>query len=128
MDNIGERIKFLRETKGISMNKLEDAIGAPRGSVNKWEKGSIPGGHYLVSLSDFFNVTADWILKGDIKAENSRLIDPFIFFKDKWEVVSRFKDLDDYEKNFIIECIKFAQHKKCHEGNALPKEQTEENC
>lgn len=47
------------------MNELEDLIGASRGSVNKWEKGSVPGGNSLIALSTFFGVSTDWILKGD---------------------------------------------------------------
>lgn len=65
MDGIGERIRCLREARELSMNELEDLLGASRGSVNKWEKGSIPGGRYLVLLSDFFSVSTDWILRGE---------------------------------------------------------------
>lgn len=64
MSSIGDRIRALRQERDISMNELEDQIGASRGSVNKWEKGSVPGGNSLIALSTFFGVSTDWILKG----------------------------------------------------------------
>jgi len=48
------------------MGKLESAIGVAGGSVDKWEKDkSMPGGKALISLSNFFSVSIDWILKGE---------------------------------------------------------------
>lgn len=64
LGSIGDRIRTLRRDREISMNELEDLIGASRGSVNKWEKGSVPGGNSLIALSTFFGVSTDWILKG----------------------------------------------------------------
>lgn len=65
MTTIGERIRSLRKSKELSMNELEDLIGASRGSVNKWEKGSIPGGNSLMALAAYFGVSTDWILTGE---------------------------------------------------------------
>ncbi|MCQ4363171.1 helix-turn-helix domain-containing protein [Mycobacterium gordonae] len=76
MPNISERVRRLREDKGLSMNELEDAIGASRGSVHKWEKGSIPGGKSLIALSDFFSVSTDFILKGKEAIKHTSPLDP----------------------------------------------------
>lgn len=66
MDTIGKRIKHLRDQKKLSMAELEDAIGASRGSVNQWEKDkSIPGGKLIISLSNYFGVSTDYLLKGE---------------------------------------------------------------
>lgn len=98
------------------MNKLEDSIGAPRGSVNKWEKGSIPGGNYLISLSNFFHVSTDWILKGEEEyreetTEEKHTKDS-LFFNDNWEVVSQFEKLDEQDRAFIKRYIELAMFQK----------------
>ncbi len=120
MNTISERIKYLRESKNLSMNKLEDSIGAPRGSVNKWEKGSVPGGNYLISLSNFFGVSTDWILKGESQSgrptsENNQT-ESALFFGTKREVVSHFdklkESLDEKDRDFINRYIELATFHK----------------
>ena len=62
---IGERILHLRKKMGISQEELADQIGVSRQAVSKWESGqSIPDIDKVIALSDFFNVTTDYILKG----------------------------------------------------------------
>ncbi|MCL2828856.1 MAG: helix-turn-helix domain-containing protein [Oscillospiraceae bacterium] len=63
--NIADRIQHLRKTKGISQEELADKIGVSRQSVSKWEsEQSLPDIDKVIILSDFFEVTTDYILKG----------------------------------------------------------------
>jgi len=63
--NIADRIQHLRKTKGISQEELADKIGVSRQSVSKWEsEQSLPDMDKIIILSDFFEVTTDYILKG----------------------------------------------------------------
>lgn len=65
METIGLRLKKLRESRKLSMGKLEEAVQVSRGSVNQWEKDkSIPGGKAIIALANFFNVSTDYILLG----------------------------------------------------------------
>jgi transcriptional regulator with XRE-family HTH domain len=60
---IGERIKMLRENKGISQNKLAAMLGLSRSSVSAWEKGlNCPTAYSLIELADIFGVSVDCIL------------------------------------------------------------------
>ncbi|GEN36094.1 helix-turn-helix domain-containing protein [Aneurinibacillus danicus] len=64
--SIGQRIKELRATKKISQKDLAEAIGVSRGNVGDWELDKVkPGADALIALSDFFDVSADWILRGE---------------------------------------------------------------
>jgi len=82
MDTIGSRIKKLREEKGYSMGKLEEAIDAARGSVNQWEKEkSIPGGKAIIALAKFFHVSTDYILLG---VNNKRKMENSFLFENKY--------------------------------------------
>jgi len=63
--NIADRIQNLRKMKGISQEELADRIGVSRQAVSKWEsEQSIPEIDKIIIMSDFFEVTTDYILKG----------------------------------------------------------------
>ena len=58
-----ERIKTLRERKGLTQSTLARMIGITRSSVNAWEMGlSTPSTQYLIELSKYFNVSTDYLL------------------------------------------------------------------
>ena len=58
-----ERIKTLRERKGLTQSTLARMIGITRSSVNAWEMGiSTPSTQYLVELAKIFNVSTDYLL------------------------------------------------------------------
>ena len=63
--NVADRIQNLRRSKGISQEELADKIGVSRQSVSKWEsEQSIPDIDKVIIMSEFFEVTTDYILKG----------------------------------------------------------------
>ncbi|MDL2324900.1 helix-turn-helix domain-containing protein [Ruminococcaceae bacterium OttesenSCG-928-A16] len=63
--NMADRIQLLRKAKGISQEELADKIGVSRQSVSKWEsEQSMPDMDKVIILSDYFEVTTDYILKG----------------------------------------------------------------
>ncbi len=58
-----ERIKTLRERKGLTQSTLARMIGITRSSVNAWEMGiSTPSTRYLVELAKIFHVSTDYLL------------------------------------------------------------------
>ena len=63
--NIADRIQHLRKVKGISQEELANQIGVSRQSVSKWEsEQTLPDIEKIILLSDFFEVTTDYLLKG----------------------------------------------------------------
>lgn len=63
--NIADRIQSLRKSKGISQEELADKIGVSRQAVSKWEsEQSSPDIEKIILLSDYFDVTTDYLLKG----------------------------------------------------------------
>ncbi len=62
---ISDRIQYLRKTKGISQEELADRLGVSRQAVSKWEsEQSVPDPEKIVALSEYFEVTTDYLLKG----------------------------------------------------------------
>lgn len=60
---IGERIKELRLERGLSMQKLANAIGVDKHAIIYWESEvNEPKASYIVKLAQFFDVTTDYLL------------------------------------------------------------------
>lgn len=63
--NMADRIQYLRKTNGISQEELAVKVGVSRQAVSKWESGqSLPDLEKIITMSDYFGVTTDYILKG----------------------------------------------------------------
>lgn len=60
---VADRIKVLREQKGITQTDLAKQLGITRSSVNAWELGiSVPSTQYIVELAGIFKVSTDYLL------------------------------------------------------------------
>ena len=60
---VADRIKALREQKGLTQTELSNQLGITRSSVNAWEMGiSVPSTQYIVELAHIFKVSTDYLL------------------------------------------------------------------
>ena len=65
---LGNRIKTLRQNMGLSQEELADAIYVTRQTVSNWENDkSYPDIKSLLMLANFFGVSLDILVKGDIE-------------------------------------------------------------
>lgn len=69
MENLGNRLRFLREKKGISMDKMCDdlsknyGVNLAKSTISKWENGkSEPTMSYARILSKYFKTSLDYII------------------------------------------------------------------
>ena len=63
---VADRIKALREQKGLTQTELSKRLGITRSGVNAWEMGiSVPSTQYLVELAGIFHVSTDYLLGVD---------------------------------------------------------------
>ena len=75
--NMADRIQNLRKTKGISQEELAEKVGVSRQAVSKWEsEQSTPDVEKIIIMSEIFEVTTDYILKGTepVNANNKKTI------------------------------------------------------
>lgn len=64
--SLGGKIAELRRQKGWSQENLAERLGVTRQSVSKWESDtSVPDLDKIVSLSDLFGVSTDYLIKND---------------------------------------------------------------
>ena len=69
---VAERIKRLREQKGLTQAELSKRLGITRSSVNAWEMGiSVPSTQNVVELAHLFKVSTDYVLGVDNSASVS---------------------------------------------------------
>ncbi len=60
---IADRIKVLREKKGLTQTALAQKLNITRASVNAWEMGiSTPSTQYIIELAKIFDISADYLL------------------------------------------------------------------
>ena len=67
---IADRILELRKQKGISQETLASELGISRQAVSKWEsQQSTPELDKVILMSDYFDVSTDYLLKGEETVE-----------------------------------------------------------
>ena len=61
-----EKLQILRKQKGITQEKLAEALFVSRTAVSKWESGKgYPAIDSLKRIAEFYGVTVDGLLSGD---------------------------------------------------------------
>ncbi len=63
MEEVVNRIKELREDRGLSVEKLAELTGLAHASISRWENGLTDiRSKEIKILCKFFNVTADYLI------------------------------------------------------------------
>lgn len=59
----GERLKDLREDRGLSALKLSTELGVDDATIGRWEKGiMVPNIIHLYRIAVYFGVSADYLI------------------------------------------------------------------
>ena len=73
--SFGENLQKLRKQKGWSQEELAEKLELTRQTVSKWElEQSTPDLDYIIALSDLFQVSTDYLIKGEHTAEKQEAI------------------------------------------------------
>ena len=63
---LSEKLYTLRKKSGLSQEQLAEQLNVSRQAISKWESGtSIPESDKLISISNYFNVSLDYLMKED---------------------------------------------------------------
>lgn len=61
---LSEKLYTLRRKSGLSQEQLAEQLNVSRQAISKWEAGqSIPESDKLLSISNYFNVSLDYLMK-----------------------------------------------------------------
>lgn len=67
---IAERLKELREKKGMNKKEVANSLGIPYSTYNNWEIGARePNSHNLKMIAKFYQVTIDHLMGFDEEIE-----------------------------------------------------------
>ncbi len=65
--NKGGQINYLRKQKGLSQDEFANILKVSRQTVSNWENGkSYPDLEMIVTISNYFQVSVDELLKQDV--------------------------------------------------------------
>ena len=63
----GERLKELRQEKGLGQVELATKIGVSKGIISLWEQGKRePTLSSLVAIADYFCITLDYLIGREV--------------------------------------------------------------
>ena len=75
------RLKELREEKGLLQREVADILGVSRPAYNHWENGKIEIDFTnLKKLADFYNVTIDYIIGCEPTEQNMSVVNNALKF------------------------------------------------
>ena len=60
----GERLKDLRNAKGLSQKDLAARIGVSTTTIQNYERGQLPNGEYAILLAEVLDCPIEWLLTG----------------------------------------------------------------
>lgn len=93
MDVTAKRIKALRNEKDLSQEELCKILGVNRNTYAKWEIDVTPGYSSLKKLSDFYEVSIDYILGNtDNKKQESMVA---VMSKEEMDLIQTLRSLPE---------------------------------
>ncbi len=73
---LAEKITVLRNQRGFTQEKLAAELQVSRQAISKWELGAtLPDTDKLIQLSEYFNVSIDYLLKDNIQVNKNQTMD-----------------------------------------------------
>lgn len=97
-----KNLRLLRESHGISQQKLADAVGLTQQSINKYENHKIePDIATLMLIADFFHTSVDFLIgHAEVQAETEG-VPVFKLNADEIRLVNQYRQLSLKEKDSI---------------------------
>lgn len=89
----------LCKTKGTTPSAVAVKIGLSNSITTKWKNGAIPNGEILLKLSNYFDCSIDYLLKGIEQNQFNKLSD------DKKYLINIYDQLTDIDKGRILDRI-----------------------
>lgn len=97
-----KNLKYLRESHGISQQKLADAIGISQQSVNKYENHQTqPDIVTLIQMADFFHTSVDFLIGHTEAQAEHEGVPVYRLNADEVKLVNQYRQLSLKEKDSI---------------------------
>lgn len=95
--NFAEKILNLRTEYGYSQEILAEKLNVSRQAISKWESGAtLPETDKIITLSNFFGVSTDYLLKDNIQRDSHDSLDRVVL-----KFLGSAKDMDNISEELI---------------------------
>ena len=95
--NFAEKLLNLRTEYGYSQETLAEKLDVSRQAVSKWESGAtLPETDKIITLSNFFGVSTDYLLKDNIQRNTQDNLDRVVL-----KFLGSAKDMDNISEELV---------------------------
>jgi len=95
--SFSDKIRAIRSQYSLSQEDLAEKLNVSRQTVSKWELGtSYPEIDKLIFISDLFDVTTDYLLKGSDTTQNNNSLDRLVL-----KFLGSAQDMDNISKELV---------------------------
>lgn len=107
----GERLTELRKEHGYSTrNEFADKLGIPSTTLRNYETDVREPGHtFLKQISEFFNVSVDYLL---CLTDDKEVLKSFRLRESEQTMVEKYRNLDDHGKE-LVDLVLEKEHDRC---------------
>lgn len=107
----GERLTQLRKEHGYSTrNEFADKLGIPSTTLRNYETDSREPGHtFLKQISEFFNVSVDYLL---CLTDDKEVLKSFRLRESEQAMVEKYRNLDNHGKE-LVDLVLEKEHERC---------------
>ena len=97
-----KNLRLLRESHGVSQQKLADAVGLTQQSINKYENHKIePDIATLMLIADFFHTSVDYLIGHTEAQAEHEGVPVYRLNADEVKLVNQYRQLSLKEKDSI---------------------------
>ena len=95
--DFSDKLLKLRTQCGYSQEALAEKLNVSRQAVSKWELGTtLPETDKVIAISDFFNVSTDYLLKDKFQLSNNDSLDRVVL-----KFLGSAQDMDNISKELV---------------------------
>lgn len=95
--NFAEKLLNLRTQYRYSQEALAEKLNVSRQAISKWELGTtLPETDKVITISNFFEVSTDYLLKDNIQLNNNESLDRVVL-----KFLGSAQDMDDISKELV---------------------------
>jgi len=96
----GERLTQLRKDNGFTTrNEFADKLGIPSTTLRNYETDAREPGHtFLKQVSEFFNVSVDYLL---CLTDDKDVLNSFRIRTSEQNIIKKYRDLDDHGREMV---------------------------
>ena len=95
--NLGQKIKYLRESHKLTQKELSEKINISIVSIRNWESNTKkPSMDAISSLCSVFNISPDFLFDEAYDSEDKMIRDPI-----EYDLITKFRKLDPHSKSIV---------------------------